>query len=50
MNNIVKCSNGNFIGESGLDVRNYGLLDGIPEAKTFFSEMLGVFAEEIIFF
>ncbi len=42
--------NGNFIGESGLDVRNYGLLDGIPEAKTFFSEMLGVSAEEIIIF
>ncbi len=43
-------SDGDFIGESGLDVRNYGLLDGIPEAKSFFSEMLGVNSDEIIIF
>lgn len=32
----------------GNDYRNYGLADGIPEAKKIFSEMLGVKEEEII--
>lgn len=30
------------------DYRNYGLTDGIPEAKSFFAELCGVFAEEIM--
>lgn len=34
--------------EDGTDCRNYGLADGIPEAKTLFSQMLGVSAKEII--
>ena len=34
--------------EGGTDCRNYGLIDGIPEAKKLFSEMLGVSTEEII--
>lgn len=33
---------------SGIDVRNYGLIDGIPEAKELFAEMLEVSPEEII--
>lgn len=34
--------------ENGFDCRNYGLLDGIPEAKRFFSELLGVCESRII--
>lgn len=39
--------NASCIGESG-DYRNYGLLDGIPEAKKLFAELLGVRAENVI--
>ena len=34
--------------ENGTDCRNYGLLDGIPEAKRLFAEMLEVEPDEII--
>ncbi len=34
--------------EDGTDCRNYGLLDGIPEAKRLFAEMLAVPAQNII--
>jgi DNA-binding transcriptional MocR family regulator len=34
--------------ENGLDCRNYGVLDGLPEAKRFFAPMLGVAPEDII--
>lgn len=36
--------------ESGFDCRNYGLLDGIPEAKKLFAPMIGVNTDEIIIF
>lgn len=34
--------------ESGFDYRNYGLLDGIPEAKRLFGELYGLDPESII--
>jgi len=34
--------------ESGIDCRNYGVLDGIPEAKTIMAEMMGTNPENVI--
>ncbi len=39
---------GNFKCESGLDVRNYGMLDGIPECKKLFADLLEVKPENVI--
>lgn len=33
---------------TGLDCRNYGVLDGIPEAKTLFASLLGVHPDHVI--
>ncbi|HOP10242.1 MAG TPA: aminotransferase class I/II-fold pyridoxal phosphate-dependent enzyme [Oscillospiraceae bacterium] len=38
----------NLQSEDGMDARNYGGLDGIPEAKRLFSEILSVPAENLI--
>ncbi len=34
--------------EAGLDVRNYGVLDGIPEAKKLMADVMGVDASNVI--
>ncbi len=47
MLDVVSCKDDCFT-ESGLDCRNYGILDGIPEAKKLFSELLGIPMERII--
>ncbi|MBE6688081.1 MAG: aminotransferase class I/II-fold pyridoxal phosphate-dependent enzyme [Ruminococcaceae bacterium] len=36
--------------ENGFDCRNYGILDGIPEAKKLFAPVLGVSEDEIVIF
>ena len=40
----------NYKAEDGTEVRNYGVLDGIPECKRLFSEIMSVPAENIIIF
>lgn len=37
-----------LVSENGMDLRNYGILDGIPEAKRLIAEMLGCDAENVI--
>ena len=41
---------GNYKTSNGFDVRNYGILDGIPECKKLFAEVLGVKPENTIVF
>ncbi|MDP4093679.1 MAG: aminotransferase class I/II-fold pyridoxal phosphate-dependent enzyme [Bacillota bacterium] len=49
-NELLDCLSSSDIlkASDGTDCRNYGLLDGIPEAKELFSQMLGVSTKEII--
>lgn len=37
-----------YLSENGFDSRNYGLVDGIPEAKNLFADILGVASENVI--
>lgn len=37
-----------YKGETGIDARNYGNLEGMPEARKFFADMLGAKPEETI--
>jgi DNA-binding transcriptional MocR family regulator len=39
---------GDYRAADGADTRNYGGIDGLPEAKALFSTVLGVAAEEIL--
>ena len=52
MTDMLTCisKDSDCIAENGFDCRNYGLLDGIPEAKKLFSDMLGVAMDEVIVF
>lgn len=47
---LLDCVNARdgYCTDSGVDTRNYGLLDGIPEAKTMFADVLGVDASQVI--
>ena len=44
----VLTSESDYKTESGIDTRNYGLMDGIPEAKRLMGEMMGVSADNVI--
>ena len=39
---------GDCIGEGGVDCRNYGGIEGIPEARRFFAEYMDVTPDEIV--
>lgn len=43
-------SKSGFLASDGLDCRNYGGLDGIPEAKQLMAEMMGTAPEHVIVF
>lgn len=47
MLDVITCED-DCITENGLDCRNYGLLDGIPEAKKLFSDLLSIPTENIL--
>ncbi len=47
MNGCVNADTG-YKAADGMDVRNYGGLDGIPEAKALFADMLSVSVDEVI--
>ena len=45
---LTHCLDGDYKSENGIDCRNYGVLDGIPEAKALMRPLLGVADDEII--
>ena len=46
INMLLHCLDGDYKSRSGADCRSYGVLDGIPEAKELFMEMLHVGSAE----
>jgi len=47
-NSMESVLQGKYITESGEDTRNYGGLDGLPEAKAFFAPLLQVNPNEVL--
>jgi DNA-binding transcriptional MocR family regulator len=45
---MLKCLGRVYTSAGGVDCRNYGGVDGLPEAKQLFAELLGVGAAEVI--
>ena len=47
---MLECVNprDGYTAESGFDARNYGVLDGLPEVKSLFADILGVTPDQII--
>lgn len=48
INNDILNTLESYITEDGTDARNYGILDGLPEAKKLFSELLDIPASQMI--
>ena len=48
LNNDILNTLDTYVTEDGLDARNYGVLDGIPEAKKLFSDLLNIPQDKII--
>ncbi len=49
-NDMISCLTVKDFEGRSFDYRNYGVMDGIPEAKQLFSELLGVNTSEIVIF
>ena len=47
-NDILTMPLNNYITSEGVDVRNYGILDGIAELKGLFSDLLNIPTKNII--
>ncbi len=47
-NEILTCVGAAEVAEATLDPRNYGVVDGIPEAKALFGQYLGVGVDQVI--
>jgi len=48
-NDLISClKTGELKDQTGFDCRNYGILDGIPEAKALFASLLGINPKNVI--